>query len=372
MSFDGRLHERARHPLGALDDGVGRDAQRHAADHGAARRERAAAERDLRGIALDVVDGLERHAEPFRHELRERGLVTLSVRMRAGDDRDHAARIEAQLHALVEHAAELDIGRDRASAQLAVPPARGAPGLELRPLGNVEALVHHSLEFAAVVIVMGRRVIGQRRRRDEIAAADLDPVDPGHLRGAVDQALDQVDRLGPPGAAIDRGRRGVGEDRLRAELDRLHVVDARNEHEREEQRRRDGGPPIGAERLVGLGAQPKELAVAVERELAVHDLIARLGIEQQPLAARRRPFHRPAQPARCPQHQHIVGIDVGLHAEAAADVWRHDADLRFGNVENCRRELAAEPVRILRRRVERVTTAAVRRRSRSAARSRWR
>ena len=41
----GRLQQRARHPLRLVDDGVGRDAQRHAADHGAAGRERAAAER---------------------------------------------------------------------------------------------------------------------------------------------------------------------------------------------------------------------------------------------------------------------------------------------------------------------------------------
>ena len=85
----------------------------------AARRERAAADRDLFGVALDVADRIERDAEPFRDELREGGGMALTVRMRAGDDRDHAARIEAQLHPLVEHAAELDIGRHRAAAQFA-------------------------------------------------------------------------------------------------------------------------------------------------------------------------------------------------------------------------------------------------------------
>src|SRR4029079_3695689 len=121
-----------------------------------------AAERNLRSVPLNVLDGLEWHAKPFRHELRERGFVTLSVRMRPCNDRDHAAWIEAKLHALVEHSAELDIGGDRAAAPSAVPSAHGAPGLEPRPLGDVEAVIHDSREFSTIVIVMGGGVIGQR------------------------------------------------------------------------------------------------------------------------------------------------------------------------------------------------------------------
>ena len=62
---------------------------------------------------------LERHAEPFMHELREHGRVALAVRMGAAEDRERAARIEAHIHAVVEDAAELDVVADCAAAQLA-------------------------------------------------------------------------------------------------------------------------------------------------------------------------------------------------------------------------------------------------------------
>ena len=77
---------------GLRDHRVRGGAQSCPADHRAARRKRSAAERNLSGIALDVLDRFERHAEPLRDELRERGLVALAVRMGAGDDRHLAAR----------------------------------------------------------------------------------------------------------------------------------------------------------------------------------------------------------------------------------------------------------------------------------------
>ncbi len=278
--------------------------------------------------------------------------------MRSGDDRDRAARIEAQLHALVEHAAELDIGRDRPPAQLAVLAARCAPGVKVLPMRKREALVHHALELTAVVVVMGGRVIGQRRRLDEVAAAQFDPIDARHLGRAIDQPLDQIDRFRPTGAAIDRGRRGIGEDRLRAERDRLHVIDARDQHQREEQRRGDGRPPIGAQRLAGPGAQRQDRPLGIEGELAVDHLVARLGIEDERLAAGRRPCHWPAEAARRPQHQHVIRIDVRFHAEAAADIGRDHANLRFWDVQHRGRKLAAQPVRVLRGAVERIAIAA--------------
>jgi hypothetical protein len=48
----GRLEQCAGHTLGALNDGVRRAPQRHTADHGAARREGAAAERHLRRVVF--------------------------------------------------------------------------------------------------------------------------------------------------------------------------------------------------------------------------------------------------------------------------------------------------------------------------------
>ena len=152
-----------RHRFRLGDDCVGCEAQRDAAHHRTARGEGAAADRDLFRIALDIADSVERNAEPFRDELRERGGVALAVRMRAGDDRHHAARIEPQLHPLVEHATKLDIRRHRPAAQPAdLLRSSSAAALETIPVRHARQLVHQPLEFAAVVVVVGRRVIGKR------------------------------------------------------------------------------------------------------------------------------------------------------------------------------------------------------------------
>ena len=58
----GCFHQRRRHRLGLLDNGVGRDLERIAADHHAARAIGAAADLHLRGVALHVADLLERNA----------------------------------------------------------------------------------------------------------------------------------------------------------------------------------------------------------------------------------------------------------------------------------------------------------------------
>ena len=86
----------------------------------AARAIAAAADRHGVGVALDIADVLERHAEPFRGHLRIDGLVSLAVRMGAGKDRQHAARIEAQHHAVVEHGGLFEKIGDAAAAQFAV------------------------------------------------------------------------------------------------------------------------------------------------------------------------------------------------------------------------------------------------------------
>ena len=324
-----------------------------AAHQRAPRRERAASERNFFGVALDVVDRLERHAEPFGNELRKRRGVALAVGMGAGDDRHHAAGIEPDFHALVENTAELDIGRDGASAQLAAPLAVLAARRKAFPVGGRQAHVHQLLELAAIVSVMRRRVIGQRLGRDEIAPPQFDPVDPRDLRRALDQALDQIDRFRPAGASIDRGRRSVGEDGVGADMDGLYVVKTWNEHDRPEQRSGRGAPPVGAERLIGVRADGEELAVLVEREFAVDDLVARMIVAEQAFAARRRPFDRPAATLRRPQHQNVFGIEIGLHAEAAADIGRDHPDFRLRHMKHIGRQRCTHAVRILRRGVER-------------------
>src|SRR4029077_16560666 len=113
-------------------------------------------------------------------------------------------------------AAELDIRRHRAAAQLAAPLTLFPPRGEAVPIGTREAMGHQLLNLAAVVIVVRRRVIAQCLGLDHVTTAQLDAVDARYLRGTLDQALDQIDRLRPAGAAINRGRRGVGEHSIGA------------------------------------------------------------------------------------------------------------------------------------------------------------
>src|SRR6185295_4418431 len=97
------------------------------------------------------LDILERHAEELMHELREHGRVALAMRMRAAEHRNIAARIEADVHAVVKDAAKLDVVADRAAAQLAVLLRRLAPLLVAVPVRHLDALVEQTHELAGVV-----------------------------------------------------------------------------------------------------------------------------------------------------------------------------------------------------------------------------
>ena len=200
----------------------------------AARAVAAAADRHLVGVALHEADVLERHAEPFGHHLRVDGLVALAVRVRAGDDGEHAARIEAQHHAVVEHRGFFEEIADAAAAQLAVLlQFRRALGKTV-PVGELEAFVHHTDEIAAVVGDAGLHLVRHGGRRNEIAPPDLDRIDADDARRAVEQLLDEIGRLRPPGAAIGRQRRGVGEHGLADGVHRRNLIDAGREPQREQ------------------------------------------------------------------------------------------------------------------------------------------
>ncbi len=107
-----------------------------------------------------------------------------------------------------------------------------------------------------------------------------------------------------------------------------------------------------------IDAQAQNLAVLVERQFAGDDLVAALRVAQQRFRARRHPFDRTAaDAARRPHHQRILGIAAVLHAEAAADVRRDDAQLGLGDFQHLGRHRRAGAVRVLRCRVQRVAVA---------------
>jgi hypothetical protein len=95
---------------------------------------------------------------------------------------------------------------------------------------------------------------------------------------------------------------------------------------------------VGAERRDTVDVEGEELTVGVYREAPLNDGVARLVVGEEPLLSGRTPAHWAAQHLRRDQHCGVFGIAGGPHAERAADVARHHAQLvdrhthRAGNV----------------------------------------
>jgi hypothetical protein len=250
------------------------------------------------------------------------------------------------------------------------PPAGGGAALgEAGPIGQPERLVHGAGEVAAVVGEPQGRRVREGVAADEVAPPQRLGRDPQFAGRGIDQPLDHEVRLRPTGAAIgiDRGR--VGEHAAGAKIDRRRGVDA-GVHVRPGLAgyARPVLRQVGAEIADGLGLEPKEAAVPVERQRRLGDLITAVVIGQEAFAAVGGPLHRPAEPPRRPQHQHLLGIGVDLHAEAAAHVRRHHAQPLARQAEHVVGKLIAQAVHTLARGVERVTAARARVETDGAAR----
>src|SRR5205085_10540584 len=130
----------------------------------------------------------------------EHGRVPLPMRMRAAEYRDGAIRIEANVHAIVEDAAELDVVADRTATQFAGLFRGRLALLVTLPVRHIEALVEQADELAGIVAVPSRRVVREFVRRNEIDAADLGNVHADLLRRMLDHALGEISGLRPSGA----------------------------------------------------------------------------------------------------------------------------------------------------------------------------
>ena len=111
-------------------------------------------------------------------------------------------------------------------------------------------------------------------------------------------------------------------------------------------------PQIGPAVLQQVHAQRAHAAVAVGRERRRLELIAPCDRRDHVLAAGLDPLHGPAGEPRGLRERELLGVDVDLRAEAAADVRRDHAHLRLGDAADRRHERPHE-VRHLGRGVER-------------------
>ena len=365
---DSRGFEQVGRDLLALrDDLVDRLHDRRAADRDRARAVGAHAEEDAPGVAVDDVHVLDRHAEPVGDDLRERGLVSLAVGVRAGEHRHRSRGMHADLAGLEQpgaraerardvggrDAAGLDVGRVAQPAQLAAPLGVLAARLEAGDVRDLQRLGERRLVVAGVVEQRDRRLVGELL--DEIAPADLGRVDLQLARGGFDEALDDVGGFRPARAAVRVHRRGVGEDRGDLAVDHRRRVLPREQRGVEDGRDAGGeGGEIGAHVRGGRDAHREELAVLVERQLRLRHVVAAVRVREEGLGALRGPLDRAVQLLRRPGDDGLLGVEVDLGAEAAADVGRDHAHLVLGQPQHERRHEQALDVRVLVRDVERV------------------
>ena len=363
-----RGFEQMRSNLLALRDHlVERLDDRGAADRQRSRSVRSHAEQHASGIAVHDVDVLERNAEARRHHLRERRLVPLSMAVRAGEDRHRAGRMDAHFTRFEKPRACAERSRDvrrreparfdvRRVSQAAQPAAlrrfflaRG----KAFDVGNVHRFIETRVVAAGVVEQRNRRLIG--KCANEIAAPNLVLRDARFDTGLMDDPFDHVRRFGTACAAIRVDGRGVRKRRRHFAMDHRRRV-LSGEQRRVENRRdaRCERRQIRAHVRRRVHAQREKLAIPVERQLRVRDVIAAVRVRQKRFAAFGGPFDRPSHTLRRPHHCGFFGIQIDLRAETAADVGRDDANLVFWKAEHeCRHQQALD-VRILIRDVERV------------------
>ena len=226
---------------------------------------------------------------------------------------------------------------------------------QCRVIRERQQLFEERRRIAGIVNAAARRRIGKVGAADQIAPAYLHRIDAELVRAALDQSLVDPGRLRPAGAAIGIDRHGVGIDAAHAQMqvrraikpgDGLRIGVAGNARREIAQ--------ITAERRQRIDLHGDDAAVAVEAHAGVGVVIARLGVGQERIGARRGPAHRPAQQLRGPDDGRDLDGEISLHAETAADVGRDDADFVLGDMQRVDRQPAPQIMRLLGRGVERV------------------
>ena len=162
---------------------------------------------------------------------------------------------------------------------------------------------------------------------DQVAPAQVDGIDAHHRRRGVDQPFDQVVRLRLAGATIGVDRHGVGKDAMHVHEHGGNVVATAHciagcvggtARSARGHRRAQVGEGCHIER--------EKLPVIVQRQPRAGKIVAPMRGGDEILAMAGNPFHRTAEAAGGPQHQHVFRIEAVLHPEPTADIRARDLD----------------------------------------------
>ncbi len=306
-------------------------------------------ERRVVGVAVHHVDVVGRDADLLGDDLRERRLVALALALHRQPYDGLAGRVHAQL-AAVGHPEPQDVHvlagtgadglgeeRDADPHQLAALALLGLLAPQLVVPGHVEADVEGALVLAGVVDPAGLGGVGELVGLDEVLPAQRDRVHLELVGQAVDDPLDEVDRLGDPERAGVGDAAGglVGVDRGHVAVGGLEVVAAGEDAEEAggvlHRRRRAVERAVVGEHV---GADREDLAVLGRGDLAAHDVVAREAGGHEVLGAVLHPLDRLAGQQRADDRADVAGVDRHLVAEAAADVGRDDPDLVLGQARD--------------------------------------
>lgn len=197
------------------------------------------------------------------------------------------------------------------------------------------ALVAQHLLAQVQRLPVGPRVVGDRvdpavgELGDQVAAADLQGVEPELAGGALHQPLHHHHVLRPGHPAVRRGRRLVRGDRAPAHPVGRHPVDAghlRRGHQRLDARgERVAG--VGAHVADDVGLQGEDLPVGGECGAGGVVLLAGQEARGQRLAPVLDPLHRTAEAPRGGRGGDLLPADDALLPEPAAHVRHDDPDL---------------------------------------------
>ena len=205
---------------------------------------------------------------------------------------------------------------------------------------QIQRLVEHRLVVAAViferlkVLIDDFVLVGERIRRNQIAAPDLRRIDFECVRGQIEKPFHHEHAVLPAGAAIGGHDRQIGEHGGKGAVIVRHHVGAEQGALAVDRDRQ----PIG---IVRAGVVQEHIldtenaAVRGERDLGVMDLAALMRGGEEMLEPVLDPLHRTVEPHRYPRQHHLFRIEHhDLRPKAAADEGHDHAHLPFAQAEH--------------------------------------